>query len=151
MIVEISDASLEAAGLSDKIPGPDKAITERFGLDAFTGRYPRASTRSIEKFYDNYQDATAKRKSFKHAEKMELESDEALEASKTRFEKIYDYKTLQKAYKAIQTCQKEINNIWNDPNITPEEKKEFIDELYLQQIQFAKEANKDIIEYRLTQ
>lgn len=82
---------------------------------------------------------------------MELEPDEELEASKTRFEKIYDYKTLQKAYKAIQTCQKEINNIWNDPSITPEEKKEFIDKLYLQQIEFAKAANDDVRQYRLTQ
>lgn len=151
MIVEVSDASLEAAGLSDKIPGPDKAITERLGLDAFTARYPRASTRSIEKFYDNYQEATTKRKSFKHAEKMELETEEALGASKKRFEKIFDYNSLQKAYKAIQQCQKEINNIWNDPNITPEEKKVYIDKLYLQQIQFAKAANEDIRQYRLTQ
>lgn len=151
MMISISDASLESAGLSDKIPGPHQAITEKFGLDAFTARYPRASTRSIEKFYDNYSDAMARRKSFKHAEKMNLEGDEEIDQAYQRYEKIYDHNTLQVAYKAIQSCQKEINNIWNDPSIDAKLKKEMIDDLYFQQIEFAKEANEDIRQYRLAQ
>lgn len=149
LMIRISDASLEAAGQGDKIPGPQQAITERFGLDAFTARFPRASTRSIERFYDNYADATARRKSFKHAEKMNLETEEELEQAYQRFDKIYDYNTLQMAYKAIQQCQREINNIWNDSTIDPELKKEMIDDLYFQQIEFAKAANEDIRQYRL--
>lgn len=150
-MINISDASLEAAGLSDKIPGPQQSITEKHGLDAFTVRYPRANTRSIEKFYDNYADATARRKSIKHAEKMELETEEAREGAYQRFEKIYDYNSLQHAHKAIQNCQREINNIWNDPSMEPELKKEMIDDLYLDMIQFAKDANEDIRQYRLAQ
>jgi hypothetical protein len=76
-------------------------------LDAFVTRFPRASTRSIEKFYDNYADATALQKSIKHAEKMSLETEEAKEAAYERFEKIYDYKSLKKAYNAMQACQRE--------------------------------------------
>jgi len=151
LIIKISDTSLESAGLSDKIAGPQQAITERFGLDAFSARFPRASTRSIEKFYDNYADATARQKSFKYAEKMELGTPEELEGSYKRFEKIYDYNTLQHAYKAMQSCQKEINNIWNDPAIEPELKKQFIDDLYMQMIEFARAANEDIRKYRLVQ
>lgn len=151
LMINISDASLEAAGLSDKIPGPQQTITERLGLDAFTARYPRASTRSLEKFYDNYADATARVKSFKFAEKMELETPESLEGSYQRFDKIYDINTLQNAYKAIQACQKEINNIWNDPSIETELKKQMIDDLYLHMIEFAKAANEDIRQYRLSQ
>ena len=70
-------------------------------------------------------------------------------AAYERLEKIYDYKSLQKAYKAIQTCQKEINNIWNDPSIDADKKKKMIDDLYLQMIDFAKAANEDIRQYRL--
>lgn len=151
LMINISDASLEAAGLSDKIPGPQQSITERLGLDAFSARYPRASTRSIEKFYDNYSDATARRKSFKYAEKMDLETEESQKEAYQRFEKIYDYNSLEQAYKSMQKCQKEINNIWNDPSIEPELKKEFIDKLYLNMIQFAKKANEDIRKYRLAQ
>ena len=55
--------------------------TEKHGLDAFTVRYPRANTHGIEKFYDSYADATARRKSLKHAEKMELETEEAREGA----------------------------------------------------------------------
>lgn len=151
LMIKISDASLESSGLSDKIPGPQQAITEWLELDAFSARFPRASTRSIEKFYDNYQDATSRQKSFKYAEKMDLGTEEELESAYKRFDKVYDYKTLQQAYKSMQTCQKEINNIWNDPGIDPELKKQMIDDLYLQQIDFAKSVNEDIRQYRLAQ
>lgn len=150
LVVSVSDAALESAGLSDKIPGPQQAITDRLGLDAFTARYPRANTRSIEKFYDNYADATSKRKSIKHAEKMGLETEEDLGAAGERFEKIHNYAALQNAYRAIQNSQRAINNIWNDPSIEPDLKKQMIDDLYLQQIEFAKAVNEDIKRYRLT-
>ncbi len=150
-MIQISDASLEAAGLSDKIPGPGQPITERYGLDAFSARFPRASTRSIEKFYDNYADATAKQKSFKYAEKMDLETPESQQEAYQRFDKIHDYPTLQQAYKAMQRCQKEINNIYNDPSIDTNMKKQLIDDLYLEMIRFAKEANEDIRKHRLAQ
>ena len=150
-MINISDASLEAAGLSDKIPGTDQAITEQLGIDAFTARFPRASTRSIEKFYDNYSEAMSMAKSLRYAEKMELETEEAHEKAYKRFEKIYDYNTLQRAYKAMQACQREINNIWNDPSITPSSKKQMINDLYMEMIDFAKAANEDIRQYRLTQ
>ncbi len=149
LMLKASDASLEALGLSDKISDPRETITENLGLDGFVARYPRSSTRSIEKFYDNYADATARQKSFKYAEKMEIETPEEQDGAYQRFEKIYDYKTLKTAYKSIQSCQKEINNIWNDPSIEPALKKQMIDDLYLQMIDFAKAANEDVREYRL--
>jgi len=151
LLLNISDASLEAAGLSDKIPGPSQTIIEKLGIDGFTARYPRSSTRSIEKFYDNYQDATARQKSFKYAEKMDLETEQTQEQAYHRFDKIYDYPTLQNAYKAMQSSQKEINNIWNDPSIDADLKRQMIDDLYFQQIEFAKAANEDIKKYRLAQ
>ena len=150
-MINISDASLEASGLSDKVPGPSQSITETLGLDAFTVRYPRASTRSIEKFYDHYQDATSRQKSLKHAEKMGLQEEENLGGAYHKFEKIYDYPTLQRAHKAMQGCQREINNIWNDPEIDKDLKKQMVDDLYLQMIEFAKAANEDIKQYRLSQ
>ena len=69
LMINISDASLEAAGLSDKIQGPGQTIIEKLGLDAFTARYPRASARSIEQFYDNYAEATALKQSIQLCEK----------------------------------------------------------------------------------
>ncbi len=151
MMINISDASLEALGLGDKVPGYNQTIIEKLGFDAFTARYPRASSRSIEKFYDNYADATARQKSIKYAEKLELENEEEQDKAYERFDKIYDYDTLQSAYKAIQACQKEINNIWNDPSIEDELKQKMVDDLYLEQISFARACNEDIDKYRLTQ
>jgi hypothetical protein len=82
---------------------------------------------------------------------MDLETAEEREAGYQRFEKIFDYNSLKKAYKAIQNCQREINNTWNDPPIEPEEKKQFMDTLYLQMINFAKDCNENIRQYRLIQ
>lgn len=148
LIVEISDEALVTAGLSDERIGPDKSVIDKLGLNAFIARYPRANTKSIEKFYDFYQDATARQKSFKFAEKTGIE-DSQLENSKERFDKLYNYETLQRAYKAIQSSQKAINNIWNDPDIDNALKQDMIDDLYKQQIEFAKSANEDIRRYRL--
>jgi hypothetical protein len=151
LIVSMTDSLLEAAGQGDKIPKPDRTITERLGLDGFVARYPRSSTYSIEKFYDNYQDAMARRKSIKFAQQQEMEPIEETEATYKRTEKLYDFNTLQRAYKAMQQSQKAINNIYNDPNIDSKTKRQMIDDLYLQQIQFAKEANEDIKRYRLAE
>jgi len=82
---------------------------------------------------------------------MELETPESQESAYRQFDKIYDYNTLQNAYKAVQACQREINNIWNDPTIESELKKQMVDDLYLQMIEFAKAANEDIGPYRLAQ
>jgi hypothetical protein len=151
LMINISDASLEAAGLGDKIPGYEQTIIEKLGLDAFKARYPRASSRSIEKFYDNFADATARQKSIRYAEKLELETEDEQEKAYERFDKIYDYPTLQSAYKAIQACQKEINNIWNDPSIDKDLKQRMVDDLYLEQIDFARVCNEDIAKHRLTE
>lgn len=149
LIVSLADSSLEAAGLGDKIPKPETTITEKLGIDAFTTRYPRSNTRSIEKFYDMYGDATARHRSIKHAEKIELEEPEEIEKAYKRVEKLYDYPTLKRAYKAMQQNQRAINEIWLDPSMDEKTKREMIDDLYLQQIQFAKEAVQDIERYRL--
>ncbi|MDP2652186.1 MAG: LPD38 domain-containing protein [bacterium] len=150
MMVDISDRSLEAAGLVDKIPGPQRTITEQLGLDAFTTRYPKANSRSIEKFYENYADAIAQEKSLSLAKKEELESPEEIDRGYQRMERIYDLRTLKAAYKAMQMCRREINSIWSDPNIDQDTKQKLVDELYLQQIDFARRANEDIKIYRLS-
>jgi hypothetical protein len=147
-IVSILDESLIATGLGDRIPGPEKTITEKLGLDAFVARYPRASTRSIEKFYELYGDATARQRSIKHAEKIELEEPEEISKAYERMDRLYDYPTLKRAYRAMQQSQKAINALWINPDIDPETKKKMIDELYLQQVQFAKAAVEDIEKYR---
>lgn len=148
-IVAILDQGQRLAGMENEIPKPEQSITEQYGLDAFTARYPRSSTRSIEKFYDYYADATARHKSIKHAEKIELEDPEELQKAYERVEKLYDYPTLKRAYKALQMSQRAINELWLNPDIDAKTKRTMLDELYLQQIQFAKAAVEDIERYRL--
>lgn len=148
LIASLADSSLEGLGLEDKVPGPEHTIIDKLGFDAFVSRYPRSSSRSIEKFYDNYADATARQKSFKLAKKEELEEPEELEKAYQRAESLYDYPTLQRAYKAMQMNQRAINSIWNNPDIEKDVKQKMVDDLYLDQIRFAKEANEDMEKHR---
>lgn len=150
-VINILDTALEAVGLGDKIPKPYQTVTEKFGLDAFKVRFPRANTKSIEKFYDNYQDAMSRKASYKYAQKQEVESPEEIEKGYKRIEKIYDLSTLDRAYNAIQNCQRAINEIMLAPDIEPKAKREMVEELYKQMIEFAKNANEDIKRYRLDQ
>lgn len=61
---------------------------------------------------------------------MDLETEEAQEATYQLFDKLYDYRTIQSAYKALQ------KSIWDDPSIDPDMKKTLISELYLQLIEY---------------
>lgn len=151
LMLTISDASLEVAGLGDKIPKPEQRITEKLGLEAFIARYPRSNTKSIEKFYDFYQDATAREKSQKYSEKFEIGTEEEGEKAYERIDHLYNLNDLRIGYEAIQSCQKEINMIMIDPAVTSQEKLELIDELYLQMIDFARESVKDTLQHRLEQ
>lgn len=138
LAVRLSDASLRAAGLDDKIPKPDEAIIDKLGLNAFIKRFPNAGSNSIEKFYDNYARASRIKKSLKQYEKL------GIEEGYERLERLNTYPAIQAAYRAMKKSQNEINRIFIDPEIVSEEKKQMIDELYWQQIRFAREVNKDI-------
>lgn len=151
LVVKIADEGLEMAGLGDKIPKPYQSIVDRFDLNAFTRRYPRSNTSSIEKFYNMYADAMKRKQSLKYAKQNELESEESLERANRRTEKIYDYITLDRAYRAMKQSQRAINAIYLNPDMDSKEKRKMIDDLYLEQIQFAKEAISDVKKYRLDQ
>jgi len=150
--IEISDASLKSAGLGEQIPGPERTITETLGFDAFITRYPKASTRSIEKFYDNYADSVARKQSsdFRKKEKGETPFKKKAKEPVLKSNPHWDYWLMQDAYKAIQLCQKEINNIYIDPSLNPKEKKELIDVLYLSKIAAAKAANDEYRDWNST-
>ena len=145
----IIDMGLEKAGLGDKVPRPEMPITQKLGLDAFVVRHPHSGAKSIERFYDNYKDFISRKKSYQYAEKMEADTEEQIDKGYDRIEKIYDEGTLKRAYDAMKMCQKEINGIFQAPDIDSKTKKEMIDDLYNEMIEFAKAANEDINKYRL--
>jgi hypothetical protein len=136
--IKILDAAFEAAGAGDQIPKPDQPIIDRLGLNAFIQRFPNAGSNSVEKFYENYEKATKIHRSLKIAKQ------EGEPQRYRKIEKLDTYPKLQAAYKAMQRSQKAINMIHKDPDLTSEQKKSMIDELYLQQIRFSKAANDDI-------
>jgi hypothetical protein len=147
LVVNIADEALEKLGLV--VPGEktDRTIIEKLGLDAFTSRYPRASSKSIEEFYDLYGDFKARATSIKYEQKVGGDESEHA-ALMERTDNLYDAKSLDKAYRAIQRCQKAINSIHRNPEITAEEKQQLTDQLYLDMTAFARAAVENIKEHR---
>lgn len=139
-VIEAADIGLEKIGLGDKIPKPKRPIAERLGFDAFTVRYPKSNTKSIQKFYELYQDMDSRKKSLKHEKDRKLITSQQYRAGQQRITRLYNVKMLEKGYKAIQKAQKAINGIMKNPKITSEEKREMIDKMYLQMTFFARKA-----------
>jgi hypothetical protein len=148
LIVNTTDMALEAVGLGDKIPKPHVPITEKLGLDAFKVRHPRSSAKSIEQFYDYHKEFVSLTKSSRYAKKQEVGTEEEREQGYERIYRLYDKSTMDRGYKAMQMCQREINEIYNAPDIDPKTKTKMIDDLYDSMIEFAKVANEDIRFYR---
>lgn len=138
----ITDELLRQAGVADKIVRPAEGTLDKYGLNPFSVRYPRASVKSINEFYDNYFFMKKLIGSAKKRVKLQ-QPEEAKQLFKT-----FTGLKLDRAYKAISNMQQAINNIYMNPNLTPEEKRTKMDSLYLDMIKFTKEVNKKIDEAR---
>ena len=123
-VVNTSDFLLEKAGLGDQVAKPSETPLRRLGLDAFSIRYPRANTRSVEQFYDFYNKNKTLIDSLKFVAK---EGDQEGYNRMLKMGKMY---RLKAQYDAIQQMQKLVNNIYKDPNMGSKEKREAIDKLY---------------------
>jgi len=142
ILLKTSDALLRAAGVEPEFVRPEESIGERYGLDAFTKRFPNAGSKSITEFYDNYNlfkkiEASAKAKA-------ERGDQEGYKRLRREFGKI----NLHRYYDGMRRQQQAINNIIRNPNISPKDKREQRDKLYLNMIKYAQHMNKQIEKHR---
>lgn len=138
MLLQTGDELLKAAGIEPEVPKPYRSISERFGLNAFSARYPRQDTKSITQFYDMYEEAQQIKRSFEFAAKS------GDRATAERIAKMNEWPRLDLAYKAMQKIQATINNIYKNPDMSAQEKREIIDKLYIQQIEYARAINVEV-------
>jgi len=136
--IQVMDEVLKQSGLGSDIVKPKQSALDRFGFNAFIARYPKASTSSIEQFYDNY----FKAKKIKASVKFLSKEGDIKEAQAVY--KLDNTPALDDAYKAMSNMQAMVNMIFKDKDMTAEEKREFIDNMYLQMTTFAREANKQV-------
>jgi len=137
--MNLSDLALETAGVvKPDYEKPEKTLADYPLIKAFVVRYPSASTENITRFYDDYETITKKLNSMKALQK-EFRFDEAMKIMEAG--DLMDVKGIHAAMKNVHSM---IDDVTINPLIKANEKREFIDILYLQMTDLAKAGNEAI-------
>jgi hypothetical protein len=137
--MRIIDQALLAAGISPREVKPSKTLSDIPLLKAFAVRYPGADAESIRKFYDRYKEAqqiTATAKALSKQGKY----DEAAEVYQSG-----NAVKIEGVYKALRNAHRAIDKIYSLPDMTPDEKRKAIDDIYMGMIKIAENGN-DILD-----
>lgn len=136
--LQIADAGLKASGaVEEKFQKPAATLADIPFVKAFVVRYPSAQAESIQRFYDNYEKALAVNKTIKVL--MEKEQNPEAAAKLWQSSGMAD---LQGIKTALSNAHNTIDLIYRNPDMTPDEKRELIDQIYMQMIAMAQNGNK---------
>jgi hypothetical protein len=136
--LQIADAGLKAAGVSHKIGGeePAKTLDDIPFIKAFHVRFPTGQAESIQRFYDNYKKSDAEWKSARMLIEKEHRVEEGVELiQKSTMLRLDSFRG------ALSNMHNLIDVVYLNPQMTADEKREFIDMTYLQMIAIAKSGN----------
>lgn len=135
--LQIADKSLEASGITEQgYERPTSTLSDIPFIKAFTVRYPSSNAASVQRFYDNYNEANQVLQTVKQLMTKENEPEEAI-----RLMESSNMETLTGHYEAIRNIHKLIDAIYINPTMTGDEKREYIDTLYMQMIDIARNGN----------
>jgi len=136
--LQIADAGLKAAGaVEEKFQKPAATLADIPFVKAFVVRYPSAQAESIQRFYDNFDKALAVNKTIKVL--MEKEQNPEAAAKLWQSSGMAD---LQGIRTALSNAHNTIDLVYRNPDMTPDEKRELIDQIYMQMIAMAQNGNK---------
>jgi hypothetical protein len=135
--LQIADKGLEKTGaVTRDYEKPAGTLSDMPFIKAFHTRYPTSNAESIKRFYDNYKEADQVLKTVKELISKENKPDAAI-----RLMEANNMENLKGNYTAISNIHTMIDSIYINPAMTGDEKREFIDMLYLQMIDIAKSGN----------
>ncbi len=136
--LQIADAGLKAAGaVEEKFQKPAATLADIPFVKAFVVRYPSAQAESIQRFYDNFEKALAVNKTIKVL--MEKEQNPEAAAKLWQSSGMAD---LQGIRTALSNAHNTVDLVYRNPEMTPDEKRELIDQIYMQMIAMAQNGNK---------
>ena len=141
--VSVLDKALITSGIVDDPIKPSQTLADIPIIRAFIVRTPSAGSEYITTFYDKYSKVN---KIFNSIEKLQKAGD-FQEANKLLSNLPAEASILKSSYKIIQDNGQRVRNIYNSKLFTPDQKRQFIDELYRQMIDISKyslEVLKDI-------
>lgn len=135
--LQIADQGLELAGITERdYEKPAKTLSDIHFIKAFHTRYPTSNAESIQRFYDNYKEADQTLKTVKALISQENNPDAAMKLMEAS-----NMEKLQGNYTALSNVHAMIDAIYINPIMTGDEKREFIDMLYMQMIDIARNGN----------
>jgi hypothetical protein len=132
--LNIADAGLRKAGLVPDPPRPADTLADIPVIKAFAVRYPSGSAESIQRFYDDYERNKRFFDTWKaKAQEGDLEALDRIQAAGgPRL-----FVQLDGIHSALAEHSHLIRDIWKDPGIAPDEKRQLIDTIYYSEIQIA--------------
>jgi len=133
--LEAFEKGLELTGVTDKKDWPTNKNADIPLLRAFASRHPSSSAESIQQFYDEYE----KREKAKNTAKLLDTRGDTDGARKIREERALANAT--STHRQIGAMNKEVRRIYDDKKLSPDDKREQIDLLYLKMINLAQKAN----------
>ncbi|MBE0425779.1 MAG: hypothetical protein IBX72_03925 [Nitrospirae bacterium] len=135
-ILKAADTGLKKAGVLPEEVKPSRTLSDIPFIKAFAVRHPSAGAESIQRFYDNYEKASQTLSTARELirEGKREEAGELLNLGKK-------YK-LDQHYKSLSNAHQLIDKVYANPELTSEEKRKLIDEIYLSMIRIARHGNK---------
>jgi hypothetical protein len=135
--LNLLDKGAALTGITDqKPPEPTGSLSDIPFVKAFHVRYPSSSGANIQRFYDNYKQVDAEVKTFKFLVEKEGRPEEAFRVMNSS-----SMMQLNGMHKALGNMHNLIDQVYKNPDMTPDEKREFIDTSYLQMQQLAIASN----------
>lgn len=130
--LQIADASLRKAGALPDPPKPSDTLADIPVVRAFAVRYPSAGAQSIQSFYDaEKQNATVMTTLQAQAKAGDIEAIK-------RIQDLYGMRVeLPKVQQALGEISSTIRSLYKNPKMTPSDKRQLIDTLYLRMIETA--------------
>jgi len=137
-----ANASLKTAGIVPSRVEPSKQLADYPLIKAFVVRYPTADTESIQRFFSDYKKAETNLKSSKLLMKQADVSGAKEILTKEEVARLVVVKT------ALTNAHRIVELIYENPKITPEEKRRLIDQTYMNMTAIAREGNKALDGYK---
>ncbi len=132
--LDIADSALKRAGLVPDPPRPADTLADMPVIKAFAVRYPSGSAESIQLFYDDY---TRNKAYFTTWQAKAQEGDQDAMARIQQAGGPRIFVQLDAFQQTLSEHSHLIRDIWKDPDMQPDEKRQLIDTLYFSEIQIA--------------
>lgn len=143
MATDAIDGLIKNQGAVELPPVPKETLADVPLIRAFVVRFPNTSAQSINTFYEKYKDAQRSSNSYIALLRQEKE-EEAERYYKKHEQEINNAKPMRDISKALGAYAQTIRGIYDDPEMSPENKRDAIDLTYVEMIDLAKEAIEEL-------